>query len=48
LKRLDKDWPDTMIIGYGDAIKIPKLSQKTTGGVNLGLILSRWNVFLGK
>lgn len=30
--------PDTSIIGYGDTIKIPELSQRTTGEAELGLI----------
>ena len=33
--------PDTTIIGYNDTIKIPKLSQKTTGEAELGLIFGK-------
>lgn len=33
--------PDTSIIGYGDDIHIPALSQKTTGEAELGLIFGR-------
>ena len=33
--------PDTTIIGYGDTIKIPKLSQRTTGEAELGLIYGK-------
>lgn len=33
--------PDTTIIGYGDTIKIPELSQRTTGEAELGLIFGK-------
>jgi len=33
--------PDTTIIGYGDKIKIPELSQRTTGEAELGLIFGK-------
>ena len=33
--------PDTTIIGYGDTIKIPVISEKTTGEAELGLIFGR-------
>ena len=33
--------PDTTIIGPGDTIQIPKLSQKTTGEAELGLVFGR-------
>lgn len=33
--------PDTTIIGYGDTIKIPRLSQKTTGEAELGMIFAK-------
>jgi 2-keto-4-pentenoate hydratase/2-oxohepta-3-ene-1,7-dioic acid hydratase in catechol pathway len=33
--------PDTTIIGFNDTIKIPKLSEKTTGEAELGLIFSK-------
>jgi len=33
--------PDTTIIGYGDTIKIPELSQKTTGEAELALIFGK-------
>ena len=33
--------PDTTIIGYNDMIKIPELSQKTTGEAELGLIFGK-------
>lgn len=33
--------PDTTIIGYNDTIKIPKLSEKTTGEGELGLIFGK-------
>lgn len=33
--------PDTTIIGPGDAIRIPLLSQKTTGEAELGIIFGR-------
>lgn len=33
--------PDTTIIGFNDTIKIPKLSKKTTGEAELGLIFSK-------
>lgn len=33
--------PDTSIIGPGEAIKIPKLSQKTTGEAELGIVFGR-------
>jgi 2-keto-4-pentenoate hydratase/2-oxohepta-3-ene-1,7-dioic acid hydratase in catechol pathway len=33
--------PDTAIIGSGDTIQIPKLSEKTTGEAELGLIIGR-------
>lgn len=32
---------DTTIIGYNDAIKIPKLSNKTTGEAELGIIIGK-------
>ena len=33
--------PDTTIIGYMEHVKIPKLSQKTTGEAELGIILGK-------
>jgi 2-keto-4-pentenoate hydratase/2-oxohepta-3-ene-1,7-dioic acid hydratase in catechol pathway len=33
--------PDTTIIGHNDTIKIPKLSEKTTGEAELGLIFGK-------
>jgi len=33
--------PDTTIIGYGETIKIPELSQRTTGEAELGLIFGK-------
>lgn len=33
--------PDTTIVGPGDAIKIPRQSEKTTGEAELGVILGR-------
>lgn len=33
--------PDTTIIGYMDYVKIPKLSQKTTGEAELGIIIGK-------
>jgi 2-keto-4-pentenoate hydratase/2-oxohepta-3-ene-1,7-dioic acid hydratase in catechol pathway len=33
--------PDTAIIGFNDAIKIPTLSEKTTGEAELGLIFGK-------
>ena len=33
--------PDTSIIGYNDTIKIPRLSEKTTGEAELGLIFGK-------
>lgn len=33
--------PDTAIIGHGDTIRLPKLSQKTTGEAELGVIIGR-------
>lgn len=33
--------PDTTIIGYNDTIKIPTLSEKTTGEAELGLIFGK-------
>jgi 2-keto-4-pentenoate hydratase/2-oxohepta-3-ene-1,7-dioic acid hydratase in catechol pathway len=33
--------PDTTIIGYGDTIKIPELSNRTTGEAELGLIFGK-------
>jgi 2-keto-4-pentenoate hydratase/2-oxohepta-3-ene-1,7-dioic acid hydratase in catechol pathway len=33
--------PDTTIIGYGDIIKIPELSKRTTGEAELGLIIGK-------
>jgi 2-keto-4-pentenoate hydratase/2-oxohepta-3-ene-1,7-dioic acid hydratase in catechol pathway len=33
--------PDTTIIGYGDTIKIPELSQRTTGEAELGLVFGK-------
>ena len=33
--------PDTTIIGHGDTIKIPELSQRTTGEAELGLIFGK-------
>ena len=33
--------PDTSIIGYNDTIKIPTLSEKTTGEAELGLIFGK-------
>lgn len=33
--------PDTTIIGYGDTIRIPELSQRTTGEAELGLIFGK-------
>jgi len=33
--------PDTTIIGYNDTIKIPELSEKTTGEAELGLIFGK-------
>jgi len=33
--------PDTTIIGHNDTIKIPKLSQRTTGEAELGLIFGK-------
>ena len=33
--------PDTAIIGFNDAIKIPSLSEKTTGEAELGLIFGK-------
>ena len=33
--------PDTTIIGYNDTIKLPKLSEKTTGEAELGLIFGK-------
>ena len=33
--------PDTTIIGYGEEIKIPKLSTKTTGEAELGVIIGK-------
>jgi 2-keto-4-pentenoate hydratase/2-oxohepta-3-ene-1,7-dioic acid hydratase in catechol pathway len=33
--------PDTTIIGYGETIKIPELSRKTTGEAELGLIFGK-------
>ncbi len=33
--------PDTAIIGPGDTIQIPRLSQKTTGEAELGIVLGR-------
>jgi 2-keto-4-pentenoate hydratase/2-oxohepta-3-ene-1,7-dioic acid hydratase in catechol pathway len=33
--------PDTTIIGPGDAIKIPKLSQKTTAEAELGIVIGK-------
>ncbi|GAB1489211.1 fumarylacetoacetate hydrolase family protein [Opitutaceae bacterium] len=33
--------PDTTIIGPGEAIRIPRLSQKTTGEAELGIIFGR-------
>ena len=33
--------PDTAIVGYGDPIKIPKLSQKTTGEAELGIVFGK-------
>lgn len=33
--------PDTAIIGFGDTIKIPKLSERTTGEAELGLIFGK-------
>lgn len=33
--------PDTTIIGYMDDVKIPKLSEKTTGEAELGIIIGK-------
>ena len=33
--------PDTTIIGYMDTVKIPKLSEKTTGEAELGIIIGK-------
>jgi 2-keto-4-pentenoate hydratase/2-oxohepta-3-ene-1,7-dioic acid hydratase in catechol pathway len=33
--------PDTAVIGYNDTIKIPSLSEKTTGEAELGLIFGK-------
>lgn len=33
--------PDTTIVGYMDTIKIPKLSEKTTGEAELGVIIGK-------
>ena len=33
--------PDTAIVGYGDTIKIPELSHKTTGEAELGIIFGK-------
>ena len=33
--------PDTTIIGYNDTIKIPELSEKTTGEAELGIIIGK-------
>ena len=33
--------PDTTIIGHGDEIKIPQLSQKTTAEAELGIIIGK-------
>ena len=33
--------PDTTIIGYGDIIKIPAMSERTTGEAELGLIFGK-------
>lgn len=33
--------PDTTIIGHGDIVKIPTLSQKTTGEAELGIIFGK-------
>ena len=33
--------PDTTIIGYMDQVKIPKLSEKTTGEAELGIIIGK-------
>ena len=33
--------PDTSIIGHGDTIRIPLLSQKTTGEAELGIVFGR-------
>ncbi len=33
--------PDTAIIGYGDEIKVPKMSEKTTGEAELGIIFGK-------
>ena len=33
--------PTTTIIGYGDAIRIPKLSQKTTAEAELGVVIGK-------
>jgi 2-keto-4-pentenoate hydratase/2-oxohepta-3-ene-1,7-dioic acid hydratase in catechol pathway len=33
--------PDTAIIGPGDAIRLPRISQKTTGEAELGIVMGR-------
>ena len=33
--------PDTAIIGYGDTIKIPKISEKTTAEAELGIVFGK-------
>jgi 2-keto-4-pentenoate hydratase/2-oxohepta-3-ene-1,7-dioic acid hydratase in catechol pathway len=33
--------PDTAIIGYGDQIKIPEMSEKTTGEAELGIVFGK-------
>ncbi len=33
--------PDTSVIGHGDTIELPRMSQKTTGEAELGLVFGR-------
>lgn len=40
--------PDTAIIGYGDTIKIPKISEKTTAEAELGIVFGKTSKYVSK
>jgi 2-keto-4-pentenoate hydratase/2-oxohepta-3-ene-1,7-dioic acid hydratase in catechol pathway len=40
--------PDTAIVGYGDSIKIPKMSEKTTAEAELGIVFGKTSRHVSK